>query len=257
MNKYVKNVNRLEFVITFACTGRCKHCSQGEHKSAGEYIAAEASAKAVRDIAGKYTIASVMTFGGEPLLHPEIVCAIHLEAMKSNIPKRQLITNGFFTKDSTKIKAVAEKLVQCGINDILLSVDAFHQETIPLETVKIFASEVNRPGVQLRVHPAWVVGKEHDNPYNRRTAEILEEFKAMGILQSGGNRIIPAGNALKYLKDYYDMEKKYISPYDENPEDIRAISIAPNGDVLGGNINQTDILQILEKYTPPVLQACF
>ena len=33
MNKYLKNLNRIEFVVTMACTGKCKHCSQGEHRS--------------------------------------------------------------------------------------------------------------------------------------------------------------------------------------------------------------------------------
>ena len=33
MNKYLKNINRIEFVVTMACTGKCKHCSQGSHIS--------------------------------------------------------------------------------------------------------------------------------------------------------------------------------------------------------------------------------
>lgn len=33
MNKYLKNLNRIEFVVTMACSGRCKHCSQGNHIS--------------------------------------------------------------------------------------------------------------------------------------------------------------------------------------------------------------------------------
>lgn len=37
MNKYIKNLNRIEFVVTMACTGRCIHCSEGEHKSGGEH----------------------------------------------------------------------------------------------------------------------------------------------------------------------------------------------------------------------------
>lgn len=31
MNEYLKNLNRIEFVITDSCTGKCKHCSQGNH----------------------------------------------------------------------------------------------------------------------------------------------------------------------------------------------------------------------------------
>ena len=39
-----------------------------------------------------------MTFGGEPLLYPETVCKIHSAAKEMNIPKRELITNGYFSK---------------------------------------------------------------------------------------------------------------------------------------------------------------
>lgn len=250
INKYVENLNRIEFVITYACTGRCKHCSEGENNSTGEHIDAEIAAKVVRDVASKYDIASIMTFGGEPLIYPDAVYAIHSAAREMNIPKRQLITNGYFSRDSAKIKDVAKNLAESGVNDILLSVDAFHQETIPLEPVKEFASEINKHGVRLRVHPAWLVSENHDNTYNRRTAEILSEFESMGILHSDGNVIFPSGNALKYLGDYFDMRKEYVSPYWEDPADIRAISISPNGDVLGGNIYKTDIMKILERYEP-------
>lgn len=33
INKYLKNLNRIKFVITNSCTGKCKHCSQGSHIS--------------------------------------------------------------------------------------------------------------------------------------------------------------------------------------------------------------------------------
>lgn len=250
MNKYVENLNRIEFVITFACTGRCKHCSEGEHAGNGIHIDADTAEKAVREVAETYQIDSVMTFGGEPLLYPETVYAVHLAAKEMNISKRQLITNGFFSKDSAKIKTVANKLIESGVNDICLSVDAFHQETIPLEPVKEFAIELKKTGVRLCVHPAWLVSKEHNNPYNKRTREIIAEFESLGILSSDGNVIFPRGNAIKYLSDYYDMSKEYENPYDENPEDIRAICFSPNGDVLDGNIYQTGILEILEKYEP-------
>lgn len=253
MNKYVKNLDRIEFVVTFACTGCCKHCSQGSHENQKEYIDATTAASVVRDIASKYTVDSVMSFGGEPLLFPETVYAIHKAALETGIPKRQLITNGFFSKDSTRIKTVARNLAKCGINDICISVDAFHQETIPIEPVKEFAAEIKALGIHIHSHPAWVASKEHDNPYNRRTTEILAEFQSIGITPSDGNIIIPHGNALKYLSSYYDLDKEYTSPYKENPEDIHAICISPDGsvDVLDGNINNTNILEILEKYTPP------
>lgn len=157
----------------------------------------------------------------------------------------------FFSKDSAKIKSVAWELIKCGVNDICLSVDAFHQETIPIEPVKLFADEIQSSGIRIRLHPAWLVDREHENPYNQKTKEILEKFKESGFRESSGNVIFPDGNALKYLGKYFDANKKYVSPYTEAPEDIRAICVNPNGDVLDNNIYRTDILKIFEQYMAP------
>ena len=121
MNPYIKNLNRIEFLMTFACTGRCKHCSEGDHKNTGE------------------------------------------------------------------------------------------------------------------------------------THEILSVFNAMGIPISSGNVIFPGGNALKYLSEYFDLSVRHKSKYVENPQDIKAICVIPNGNVLGGNIYKTDIIDILKNYNPEVV----
>lgn len=249
MNKYLKNLNRIEFVVTTACTGKCKHCSQGEHKSF-DSINKDLAANAVRKIAEKYNINSVMTFGGEPLLCLETVCEIHKAAKEMNIPCRQLITNGYFSKDFDRISLVAKKIIKSGINEILLSVDAFHQETIPLEYVKAFAKAIKDKDVKLLVHPAWLVSPVDDNPYNNKTREILNIFNQMGIETSEGNVIFPSGNALKYLSEYFDLSTEQKSPYCEDPTDVRAICFSANGDILGSNINKQDIDEILSSYMP-------
>ena len=249
MNEYLKNLNRIEFVVTMACTGRCKHCSEGKHTFNGEHIDGEHAAKAIQDICEHYKIQSLMTFGGEPLLYPEEVCRIHAAASKMGIPKRQMITNGFFSQDKTQIKEIVHMLVQSGLNDILLSVDAFHQETIPLEPVKHFAESVKNEGISIRVHPAWLVSETDNNSYNIKTRELLQDFIQNGIDVSGGNIIFPSGNAKKYLSEYFDDAAEYVNPYEDDPRDIRAISFNPNGDVLNGNINQNCIMDILNSYS--------
>ena len=146
-NQYLKNLNKIEFVVTYACTGRCKHCSEGDHNSCGERIDPKIAADAVRKIAAEYDIKTVMTFGGEPLLYTDAVYAIMKVANELNVPKRQVITNGYFSKNADKMADVAERLAVCGVNDLCLSVDAFHQETIPLEVVKRFATEAKKCGI--------------------------------------------------------------------------------------------------------------
>jgi MoaA/NifB/PqqE/SkfB family radical SAM enzyme len=249
MNQYFKNLNKIEFVVTYACTGRCKHCSEGDHTSCGERINPQIAADAVRKIAAEYDIKTVMTFGGEPLLHTDAVYAIMTTAKELNIPKRQVITNGYFSKYADRIREVAERLAACGVNDLLLSVDAFHQETIPLDVVKQFAANAKACGIPIRLQPAWLVSATDDNPYNRKTREILDSFADMDITANEGNIIFPEGNALKYLAEYF-TDKLPENPYVEDPRDVRCVSFSPNGDVLSGNVFRKDIMEIIRDYKP-------
>ncbi len=248
MNQYLKNLNRIEFVITWACSGRCKHCSEGEHTVQGESIDAETAVQAVYDICEHYDIQSLMTFGGEPLLYPETVCRIHKAAKEMGIPQRDLITNGYFSKDEKRIREVAHMLSESGVKDILLSVDAFHQETIPLEPVKCFAESVKEEGISLRFNPAWLVSKEDNNPYNVRTREVLAEFAYLDIPVGSGNVIFPSGNALKYLGEYFKEGNLPENPYEDDPKDVRAIGFNPDGTVLDGNVYEKSIVEIMKNY---------
>jgi hypothetical protein len=248
-NKYLKNLDKIEFVVTSACTGRCKHCSQGDHASGGEHINYTIAADAVRKVASEYDIKTVMTFGGEPLLYPDAVYEIMYAARDMNVPRRQVITNGYFSKSKDKIRRVAERLSMCGVNDLLLSVDVFHQETIPLEIVMDFASEAVRFGIPIRLQPAWLVNADDDNTYNIKTRQILGEFSALNIPTSDGNVIFPEGNAIRFLSEYFgDSVPK--NPYVDNPFDVRCLSFSPNGDVLDGNVYSNDIMKIIESYNP-------
>ncbi|MBE6613347.1 MAG: radical SAM protein [Ruminococcaceae bacterium] len=249
MNLYLKNLNKIEFVVTYACTGRCKHCSEGDHTNCGQRIDPGIAADAVRKIGLEYDVKTVMAFGGEPLLYTDAVYAIMKSAKDLNIPKRQVITNGFFSKDADKIREVAQELSLCGVNDLLLSVDAFHQETVPLDVVKQFAAEAMTCGIPIRLSPAWLRGAADENPYNQKTREILSVFTEMGIPVGEGNVIFPEGNALKYLAEYFtDILPE--NPYREDPRDVRCVSFAPNGDVLGGNVHERDIMKIIQDYEP-------
>ena len=73
MTPYLQQPHKIEFVVTYACTGRCRHCSEGDHASCGERIDLGIAADAVRRIAAEYDIKTVMTFGGEPLLYTDAI----------------------------------------------------------------------------------------------------------------------------------------------------------------------------------------
>lgn len=248
MNPYI-DLNKIEFVITEACTGKCKHCSQGEHQLRGAVIDGEKAMDAVFKVSEKYNIETVMTFGGEPLLYAETVVKIHSAARTMNVKKRQVITNGYFSKEEERIRQVAKMLAEAGVNEILVSVDAFHQETIPLETVRTFIIEAKKCGIFQKLQPAWLVSEVDDNSYNLRTRQVLESLKDTELPVGEGNVIFPSGNATKYLSEFF-VGKTVLNPYDEDPYNVKCLSFSPDGNVLDGNFYGEDILEIIKKYRP-------
>lgn len=258
------NIKRIEFIVTYHCTGKCMHCSVGDmlnYCKGGHHVLGEDAADVVRRLKDMFPVTSVMTFGGEPLLYADDVCAIHSAAREAGIPARQLITNGFFSRDAGTIGSVADKLAEAGVNDLLLSVDAFHQQHIPVEPVYYFAEAAKKCGLKVRLSPAWVVNRDHDDPYNIRTRELLDHFELLGIPTGSGNDIFMAGNAIKNLSEYYpapklDMSEKCGSmPYTAPLTEVDTITIVPNGDVevcsfAIGNIYREKIEDIIARYDP-------
>ena len=265
-------VDRIEFVVTQHCSGRCRHCSiGGALNPRGETrITPQDAARAMTELAEIFDLQSVMAFGGEPLLYPQTVCAAMESAAQAGIPARQLITNGFFSQNPEKIRETAEALAKSGLNQLLISVDAFHQETILLEPVRRFAQCAAQSGIEgVKLHPAWVVNEAHENPYNSETRAILARLADLGLPVTRGNDIFPAGNAKKHLGQYYESAAPDFTlpcgsaPYTSPLTDISRLSIAPNGDVMVcafviGNIQNESAADIAARYDPhenPAMQA--
>lgn len=263
-NPYL-NVNRIEFLVTFLCSGRCKHCSVGPriNEKGCRFVDPIKATETIQSLTDTFNIRSLMTFGGEPLIYPDITCQIHKAASQCGIPERQIITNGYFSKNPDIIRKVASSVQNSGINDVLISVDAFHQETISLKWVRLFAEALLRQNiVSIHFHPAWVINSSHQNRYNESTFRILESLSDLGIGVSGGNDIFPAGNAEKYLQEFYPKPDNLNltvrcgeAPYTDRLDDVHSLSIEPNGNVdvcafTIGNIYKEDINAIIEQYDP-------
>lgn len=260
------NIERIEFIVTYYCTGKCIHCSIGDKLNHADAAYQKLDVKqvsgAIKQLRELFPVTSVMTFGGEPLLFPDVVCALHHTAALCGIESRQLITNGYFSNNEKRIQAVADSLNASGVSHLLLSVDAFHQQTIPFEIVYKFAEYVKQAGlINIRLHPAWLVNERQDNPYNIKTKELLSEFSKLNIPVSSGNDITMAGNAVTYLSEYYAppglnwSDCCGQSPYTASLNNVASLSIVPNGNVMvcgftTGNIYTESIADIVSRYNP-------
>jgi MoaA/NifB/PqqE/SkfB family radical SAM enzyme len=266
MNRYL-TVNRIEFAVTYLCNGRCRHCYSTQWKETfRNHIDKLLAVEVVRKVGEEYGPESIMTFGGEPLLFPEIVCAIQKEAMDVGIPVREVITDGYWSKDAKKIREIAKNLAESGVQEILISVDAFHQEQIPLDVVRKTAESCLQVGIDnIAWNPCWLVSEGDNNRYNQKTKSILKELEDLPVRKSEGNVVEPDGLALVNLKEFLPLKEEMPKgrcrdvPY-ANPLDcVRSICVEPNGEIAVcnnfhiGNASEEDIINLIENYDPFVM----
>jgi hypothetical protein len=262
MDKFIQ-LNRLEIVITWLCNSQCKHCSVVEKRdNKPAVINTELVTGIIKQLTNTCSIKSIMTFGGEPLLFPEVVCSIHEAATIGGIARREIITNAGWSGPDKRYNSIARKLAKSGVTKIAVSVDAFHQEHIPVDLVKQNVKELVSTGIEVKWNPCWVISEKHHNPWNERTRVILHELSDIGIATSEGNIVQPGGNALHWLSDY--LPSKSLSPegicedvpYSGRLDKITSISVEPDGSILVcndlviGNVIKQNILDILESYNP-------
>jgi hypothetical protein len=264
MNPYLK-LHRLEFSITYRCSAHCAHCQVEDalRRSTPAAIDPALGAEIVHRVAQAYPLRSLMTFGGEPLLYPEAVCAIHQAAQEEGIAHRSIITNASVPRGEGAFRALARRLAACGVNAVLISVDAFHQACIPVEVVERNARALAEAGIaELAWNPCWVVSREHDNPWNRRTREVLDALSPLPVREDEGNVVQPDGHAREALAAFLPAKVPLPAgscgdmPYTGPLDAIEAIGVEPDGaisichELSIGNAAQEDVLAILGRYDP-------
>ena len=264
MSQYL-NLKCIEFIVTFQCNSHCKHCHVGleKRKSHPPALSPEIAKRAVRELAEAYTMNYVMTFGGEPLLYPETVYAVHATATECGIPGRTIITNASYPTNEDEFRLVAKNLAACGVNSMYLSVDAFHQEYIPLAIVKQNARLLVDAGIEnLAWNVSWVVSPQADNLWDERTRCILDELADLNIGRDDIS-ITPDGEALRNLVDYMPPRLSIPpgtcgdKPYTGRLDEVTSITVAPDGSLsicdelmCIGNLYQGNAADFCRAYDP-------
>lgn len=143
-----------------------------------------------------------------------------------------------------------------------MSVDAFHQKTLPLARVHTFAKSAKACGIpNICLHPAWVVERTHPNEYNRQTEQLLRAFSDLSLPVTQGNNIFLEGRAKKVLSSYYPKTQPAANapcgtqPYTEPLDKVQTLSLTPQGEVMVcafviGNFYCEDVKTILSRYDP-------
>jgi hypothetical protein len=149
------------------------------------------------------------------------------------------------------------------VNSVYISVDAFHQEYIPVPVVARNVHALVNAGIEdLKWNPCWVVSKKDDNPWNERTRAVLDALSHLPVVEDDGNVVQPEGHARIWLQEYLPSRTTDLDgscgdmPYTGPLDQVDSISVEPDGGIavcdewIIGNAAQCDVVDILRDYDP-------
>jgi molybdenum cofactor biosynthesis enzyme MoaA len=199
-------IKRLEFLLTETCNSECLHC-QGEHSPDKQGVMEiEDGLNYLEETTSVTKLDSFMIFGGESMLYPQRAITLFQKAKALGIPKIELITNGSWGSDKRQFQELAIELKNAGVNEVSISVDAFHIQHIPLRFPRTAGLASLAAGIKLVVWNVTIVeDKNAKNQFDQETKKILRTLEPTGI-EAHFNKIFPQGRARTSLRQFFPKQ---------------------------------------------------
>jgi len=120
-------------ITNYVCTAACRHCMFASAPDCPkEYITEEMSGRiaAILREAGTF---SVHIGGGEPFMNFDALCTLIRALTREGIAIDYIETNAFWCSDEAFVQKRLDTLKELGASAVMVSVDPFHIEYVPLE----------------------------------------------------------------------------------------------------------------------------
>jgi MoaA/NifB/PqqE/SkfB family radical SAM enzyme len=205
--------------------------------------------------------------GGEPFLYIDNVKQIAVAATRAAVPDVYVVTNGYW---AVNIEAATERLKSlsdAGVTILGLSIDAFHQEYIPLDCVRNVLKAARKIGFKrIEASGQFLASVDFDIVFNRMTEENLKLLEQEGYLDG----VNVSRDILRLCGRASDLLTPYLPSKDEEGlkstrceprwlpveslEKLRAVEIDWQGNVMVcpgisiGNAKKASLQSILGSY---------
>ncbi|KPJ73591.1 hypothetical protein AMJ52_03485 [candidate division TA06 bacterium DG_78] len=207
-------------------------------------------------------IQSLTIHGGEPFLYFEELHNYLRKAKELNILQRWVITNGYWAETRTVAEEKLSTLKEFGLTCITFSVDAFHQEYIPLDIVKtalVAATQLDFDTIA--VDSYYIVSKDYDNAYNKITTKIIDNLNGLPEVHFFQYPISFEGRAADYLTEDMQLQTeipsgrcqlpRWLGGDCKNPHTVEIdcegnVTLCPG--ICIGNAKEKSITEVLENY---------
>ena len=247
---------RVGLILTYRCSAECPHCFFECSPSRSEVMTRQ-TAQIVINEAVTLGAKWISFSGGEPFLEYDSLKEL-ITLSSENGLNTEVVSNGFWGETREEALGTLEPLITAGLDVLNLSVDDFHCEFLPFETLK----NTYWAAVELGVKIVLMVSTGKDNQI---TSESLPELLEDDRVQVAGKRRILNPNAVLFETQFTPIGrgndlKHNLVPFTEIRcnDVLRDIGVAPNGDVLPccgplstrnvlGNINEEGLSLILDR----------
>jgi len=255
-------VKGVDFLLTFKCPSKCKHCCYKAGPERKGFMNLEDGEQWLTELVDTQPLQSLTVHGGEPFLYFDILKGIFKKARELGIKERWVITNGYWTETKEIAERKLSELKEAGLLCITFSVDAFHQEYIPLTKVKTGIEAATKIGFKKVAVDSYFLGVEDsDNVYN---ASMRNAIRDLGELHNVRFAKFPTdfeGRASAELVDYVepatlvpDCECKFPFWLGGDLKNPKGIEIDHKGNltfcpgICIGNTKSKSLPEILENY---------
>lgn len=120
-------------ITNYNCTASCRHCMFASSPSCKKDYMTREKAEEVATLLERAGTLSVHIGGGEPFMDFDGLCHTVNALRRHGIGIDYIETNGFWAKNEDAARRKLEVLKRIGVYTIMVSVDPFHIEYVPLE----------------------------------------------------------------------------------------------------------------------------
>lgn len=160
---------KLGIALTDRCTASCAMCCFRCKPENKQVLSKETVFSLIHQATEIPEITSVGLTGGEAMLYPELVLDSIAEIKRCGM-KATLTSNGFWASDEKSARETLLALKSAGLDNLAVSVDAFHMQYVPLESIRNILRLFPKANLPLSI----AIG---DAPQGPRAYEIV---KALG-----------------------------------------------------------------------------
>jgi organic radical activating enzyme len=256
-------VTGASFLLTFKCTAKCRHCSyRGGPDRVNDHIALADAKRWLTELVETQPFDWLTIHGGEPFLYFDILKQIIHKAAELEVPKIGIITNAYWAKEQKETEELLKELMDAGLNRITVSIDAFHQEFIPVERANTAVIAATNLGIEkVWVDSYFINPTELYNPYDQKTQSLIENLRDTNGVEFSKYMVDMEGRAADFLVGEKELSDNI--PYGtcqfpfwlggdlKNPKVIEIdregnVTLCPG--LCIGNAKEVSLSQILDSY---------